>query len=156
MAHRDRPEELEETKEKALDEGDIQLLKTYGQGPYTKAIKELEKAVEVQQKKVNELIGVVNSDTGLSLPSQWDLVSDEQMLREEQVGIRLSIMHVQNVKVYYVNNQNTITMLFWTFSTHSALIYIMLSLQIITVWCMPVMCVWVDYECVFALFSLLK
>eukprot|EP00750_Incisomonas_marina_P015156 INCI181.1.p1 GENE.INCI181.1~~INCI181.1.p1 ORF type:complete len:426 (-),score=82.13 INCI181.1:151-1428(-) len=84
MAYQDKPEELAEVEQKALDEGDIQLLKTYGQGPYTKAIKDLEKEVEVHQKKVNELIGVVDSDTGLCMPSQWDLVSDEQMLREEQ------------------------------------------------------------------------
>lgn len=61
MAYQDRPEELEEVKQKALDDGDIQLLKTYGQGPYTKAIKALEKEVDVHQKKVNALIGVVDS-----------------------------------------------------------------------------------------------
>jgi hypothetical protein len=33
---------------------------------------------------VKELIGIKESDTGLSLPSQWDLVSDKQMMQEEQ------------------------------------------------------------------------
>jgi 26S proteasome regulatory subunit T1 len=83
MAHQDRPEELEEKDQKALDAGDIQLLKNYGQGPYTRAIKALEKEVEVEQKKVNTLIGVVDSDTGLCMPSQWDLVSDESMLAHD-------------------------------------------------------------------------
>ena len=41
MAYQDRPEELKEVEQKALDDGDIQLLKSYGQGPYTKAIKAL-------------------------------------------------------------------------------------------------------------------
>jgi hypothetical protein len=36
------------------------------------------------QDKVKELIGIKESDTGLSLPSQWDLVSDKQMMQEEQ------------------------------------------------------------------------
>ena len=33
----------EEKKTTALDEGDIKLLKSYGQGPYTASIKKLEK-----------------------------------------------------------------------------------------------------------------
>lgn len=33
---------------------------------------------------MKELIGIKESDTGLSLPSQWDLVSDKQMMQEEQ------------------------------------------------------------------------
>lgn len=36
------------------------------------------------QEKVKELIGIKESDTGLSQPSQWDLVSDKQMMQEEQ------------------------------------------------------------------------
>jgi hypothetical protein len=117
-------------------QGDIALLKTYGLGPYTTAIKKVEediKALQVRhhtqayhthrhgapapttrvphrvlwcgeagwwltsplhlctlpasmasQDKVKELIGIKESDTGLSLPSQWDLVSDKQMMQEEQ------------------------------------------------------------------------
>lgn len=41
-------------------------------------------AVRGPQDKVKELIGIKESDTGLSLPSQWDLVSDKQMMQEEQ------------------------------------------------------------------------
>jgi len=68
----------------ALDAGDIALLKSYGLGAYTLAIKEAEKAIEKQLKYVNELAGVKESDTGLSPPSLWDLVSDKQMMQEEQ------------------------------------------------------------------------
>ncbi|KAJ1390777.1 P-loop containing nucleoside triphosphate hydrolase [Sesbania bispinosa] len=35
-------------------------------------------------KKVNDLCGIKESDTGLAAPSQWDLVSDKQMMQEEQ------------------------------------------------------------------------
>lgn len=36
---------------------------------------------------MKELIGIKESDTGLSLPSQWDLVSDKQMM--QVCGLRL-------------------------------------------------------------------
>jgi hypothetical protein len=32
----------------------------------------------------NYSIGIKESDTGLAAPSQWDLVSDKQMMQEEQ------------------------------------------------------------------------
>jgi len=35
-------------------------------------------------KKIDALKGVKESDTGLSPPSQWDLVSDRQMMQGEQ------------------------------------------------------------------------
>ncbi|CEJ01025.1 Putative 26S protease regulatory subunit 7 [Rhizopus microsporus] len=53
-----------ENKEKivALDEGDIKLLKTYGQGPYTKELKTLEQDLKDIQKRVNEHIGILSSN----------------------------------------------------------------------------------------------
>ena len=74
----------EEPTSSALDEGDIALLKSYGLGPYTVTIKKVEKDIAELQKSVSELCGVKESDTGLCAPSQWDLVSDKQMMREEQ------------------------------------------------------------------------
>ncbi|CEO96592.1 AAA+ ATPase domain-containing protein [Plasmodiophora brassicae] len=74
-----------ETKEiTPLDEGDIALLKTYGVGPYSKAIKKLEEEIASKAKRVNELKGIKESDTGLAPPSQWDLALDRQMMQEEQ------------------------------------------------------------------------
>lgn len=67
-----------------LDEGDIKLLKTYGLGPYTDKIKKAELSIAEQVKKIKDLIGIVESDMGLSQPSQWDLVGDKQMMSEEQ------------------------------------------------------------------------
>ena len=40
-----------------LDEGDIAVMKTYGVGAYTRAIKTVEKELEEHLKKVNELAG---------------------------------------------------------------------------------------------------
>jgi 26S proteasome regulatory subunit T1 len=68
----------------APDEDDIALLKTYGLGPYAEAIKKVEGDLKDIAKKVNGLCGVKESDTGLSAPSQWDLVSDKQAMQEEQ------------------------------------------------------------------------
>jgi 26S proteasome regulatory subunit T1 len=59
-------------------------LKTYGIGPYTNAIKAAEEDIKKYQEKVKELIGIKESDTGLTPPSQWDLASDKQMMQEEQ------------------------------------------------------------------------
>ncbi len=66
-----------------LDEGDIALLKSYGLGPYSSAIKTLEEEIKTNQQAVKDLIGIKESDTGLSPPSMWDLVGDKQMMSEE-------------------------------------------------------------------------
>merc|ERR1711865_630191 len=46
-------------------------------------IKELEEEIKKHQKEVKRLIGIKESDTGLSPPSMWDLVGDKQMMSEE-------------------------------------------------------------------------
>jgi len=66
-----------------LDEGDIALLKSYGLGPYSTAIKMIEEEIKKHQTEVKNLIGIKESDTGLSPPSMWDLVGDKQMMSEE-------------------------------------------------------------------------
>ncbi|KAL9178991.1 hypothetical protein ACHAXT_011964 [Thalassiosira profunda] len=66
-----------------LDSEDIALLKSYGLGPYTIPIREMEEEIERQNQKVQSMMGVIESDTGLSQPSHWDLVADRQMLQDE-------------------------------------------------------------------------
>lgn len=39
---------------------------------------------EIVSLLYNVKIGIKESDTGLAAPSQWDLVSDKQMMQEEQ------------------------------------------------------------------------
>lgn len=61
----------------------------YGAGPYSSKIKKLEGDIKEIAKKVNEVSGIKESDTGLAHPSRWDLVSDKQAQQEEhalQVG----------------------------------------------------------------------
>jgi len=66
-----------------LDEDDIALLKSYGLGPYSKAIKAIETDIQGLSKKVNELRGIKESDTGLAPPSLWDINRDKRMMQEE-------------------------------------------------------------------------
>jgi len=76
-------EEQEQKEVKALDKKDIEILKTYGKGPYHREIKELESEILAKTKKVNQIIGIKESDTGLAPPSQWDLVADKQTMQED-------------------------------------------------------------------------
>lgn len=68
---------------KTLTAEDIRLLKTYGAGPYSSKIKKLEGDIKEIAKKVNDVSGIKESDTGLAHPSRWDLVSDKQAQQEE-------------------------------------------------------------------------
>ncbi len=61
-----------------------------GAGPYAANIKQTEDDIAASLKKVNELAGVKESDTGLAAPALWDLPADKQALQSEeplQVGV---------------------------------------------------------------------
>ncbi|RHZ46095.1 hypothetical protein Glove_634g11 [Diversispora epigaea] len=77
-------DDKEEEKIIALDEGDIALLKTYGQGPYANDLKKTDTDIKDIQKRINEKIGVKESDTGLAPPNLWDIPADKQRMQEEQ------------------------------------------------------------------------
>lgn len=59
-------------------------LENQGQGPYAKDLKKLENDIKDAQKRVNEKIGVKESDTGLAPPALWDIPADKQRMGEEQ------------------------------------------------------------------------
>eukprot|EP01100_Stratorugosa_tubuloviscum_P008002 TRINITY_DN3312_c0_g1_i1.p1 TRINITY_DN3312_c0_g1~~TRINITY_DN3312_c0_g1_i1.p1 ORF type:complete len:428 (+),score=229.51 TRINITY_DN3312_c0_g1_i1:39-1322(+) len=69
---------------KPLTEEEIALLKTYGTGPYAVTIKKIEADISKISKHINEICGIKESDTGLAPPSHWDLVSDKQLIHDEQ------------------------------------------------------------------------
>ncbi|KZT26318.1 26S proteasome subunit P45 [Neolentinus lepideus HHB14362 ss-1] len=73
----------EDEKIVALDDSDIQILKTYGQGPYAHQLKQIENDIKEVQKRINEKLGVKESDTGLASPNLWDLAADRQRMAEE-------------------------------------------------------------------------
>ena len=80
----ENPDPEDDKKIIPLDEDDIALLKTYGLGPYSDPIKGLEVDLRDISKKVNDLCGIKESDTGLAQPSSWDLTQDKQAMQEEQ------------------------------------------------------------------------
>jgi 26S proteasome regulatory subunit T1 len=55
-----------------------------GQGPYASELKKIEQDIKDTQKRVNEKIGVKESDTGLAAPNLWDIPADKQRMQEEQ------------------------------------------------------------------------
>jgi len=81
---RDDDSNKDEKPIQSLDEGDIALLKMYGKGPYSDQIKQIDADIQDLVKKVNELNGVKESDTGLANPALWDLQADKQALQSEQ------------------------------------------------------------------------
>jgi 26S proteasome regulatory subunit T1 len=80
-------DEEEKKDVKALDENDINILKRYGLGPYAARIKSLEDDNKGQIQKINKLTGIKESDTGLAIPSQWNLAADKMLLGEESLQV---------------------------------------------------------------------
>lgn len=64
-----------------LTEDDIKLLRRYGKGPYTDALKKSEDEVKELNQKITDMCGIKESDTGLALPAQWNLAMDKQMMK---------------------------------------------------------------------------
>jgi hypothetical protein len=99
--------EEKEAPIRALDEEDIAFLKNYGLGPYAATIKKAEQDVKDILKRVNDIAGIKESDTGLAPPSRWDLVSDKQMMQEEhplQVARCTKIINPNTDEAKYVIN----------------------------------------------------
>eukprot|EP00918_Siedleckia_nematoides_P050450 GHVU01110496.1.p1 GENE.GHVU01110496.1~~GHVU01110496.1.p1 ORF type:complete len:432 (+),score=98.75 GHVU01110496.1:159-1454(+) len=79
-----KEEEPDENTTKPLDDADIDILKHYGVGAYVKATKKLEGDCKDLVSSIAKLCGVRESDTGLALPSQWDLAADKKALHGDQ------------------------------------------------------------------------
>ena len=74
-------------KKTGSDEDDIDILKKYGRGPYTEKIKSIEDEVKDLTKEVNKLCGIRESETGLSLPSNWVKIADKKAVGEEPLMV---------------------------------------------------------------------
>jgi 26S proteasome regulatory subunit T1 len=64
-----KKETLKDDKGQPLTEKDIALIKRYGKGPYTEAIKLVEEDIKNYNTKITALCGIKESDTGLALPT---------------------------------------------------------------------------------------
>jgi hypothetical protein len=73
----------DEDKVAALSAEDVRIMTSYGATPYSARVRALEAEIKALAKRVNDVAGVKESDTGLAHPSRWDLVTDKQMMQEE-------------------------------------------------------------------------
>jgi 26S proteasome regulatory subunit T1 len=58
-------------------------LKNYGQGPYARQLRTIEKDLQDLQKRIGEKMGVKESDTGLAPPNLWDTAVDRVRMSQE-------------------------------------------------------------------------
>ncbi|CAA16915.2 AAA domain-containing protein [Schizosaccharomyces pombe] len=82
-----KPVDTEEENDKnppPLDEGDIELLKSYATGPYARELAAIKEDTEAVLKRINDTVGIKESDTGLAPISFWDVAADRQRMSEEQ------------------------------------------------------------------------
>ena len=77
----------EEKQVQAFDSEDINILKRYRMGPYVSRIKALEEENKGLIEKINKLSGIKESDTGLALPSSWNLNGDKMLLGEQSLQV---------------------------------------------------------------------
>ena len=61
------------------------LLFVQGAGMYSKSVKQTEDDIQAILKRVNELSGIKESDTGLAPPALWDLAADKQTLQSMEL-----------------------------------------------------------------------
>jgi 26S proteasome regulatory subunit T1 len=73
----------DEREIKPLDQEDIKLLMRYGRSSYFDKIKDAEDEIKGYTDKIIKLCGIKESDTGLALPSQWNLEQDKQLIKEK-------------------------------------------------------------------------
>lgn len=77
-------EDVDEKEVVPLTEGDIEVIKSYGAGPYQQQLKDIDGDITNLLKSISDKVGIAESDTGLAPPSQWDVVADSQSARTEQ------------------------------------------------------------------------
>ena len=51
---------------------------------YSQEIKKIEEDIKELQKRINEKMGVKETDTGLSPPNLWDIPADKSRMQQEQ------------------------------------------------------------------------
>jgi 26S proteasome regulatory subunit T1 len=76
-----------ENKAIPLDEKDISLLKRYGMGPYSEQLKSMSEQNNDLVKQINTLCGIKESNTGLALPSLWNLEGDKVLFSEHPLQV---------------------------------------------------------------------
>ncbi len=81
------------------------MFKRYGKGPYSEQIKKAEDDMKAFNQNISTLCGIKESDTGLSLPSQWNLKQDMMMQKQDptlQVGRCTKILNAGTEDAKYI------------------------------------------------------
>lgn len=74
---------------KAMDETDVNIFKRFGIGPYAQKIKVVEEENKVLVEEIKKICGIKESDTGLAIPSQWNLTEDKMLLSEHPLHVAI-------------------------------------------------------------------
>ncbi|KAH0478665.1 MAG: uncharacterized protein KVP18_004070 [Porospora cf. gigantea A] len=71
-----------------LDEIDIDILRNYGRpsGTSSAGCKQAENVLKMLQQKIDDTSGIIETETGLAPPSQWNLAQDRQQGQPLQVA----------------------------------------------------------------------
>lgn len=72
---------------KAMDDTDVQIFKRIGMGPYAQKIKVVEEDNKKLIENIKKKAGLKESDTGLALPSQWNLAQDKGLSEEHPLHV---------------------------------------------------------------------
>ena len=79
--------EEKEADVKAMDETDVKIFKKFGMGPYAQKIRDVEDENKKLIEEIKKSTGIKESDTGLALPSQWNIAGDQMLLQEQLLHV---------------------------------------------------------------------
>jgi len=102
---KDSGDVMKDDKGVPLTDSDIRLFKRYGKGPYTEPLKKVEAEIKDLNQRIVNIQGIKESDTGLSMPSQWNIEADKQMMKSDpplQVGRLTKIMNPGTPEAKYI------------------------------------------------------
>lgn len=95
---------LKDDKGAPLSAQDIKLIMRYGKGAYNESLKKAESEISSLNQKITNMQGIQESDTGLSMPSQWNPQADQQLGKDVlQVGRCTKIINPGAEAKYVVN-----------------------------------------------------
>ena len=76
---------------------------------YSRSIKQTEDDIDQVLKRVNELSGIKESDTGLAPPALWDLAADKQTLQSMTPIQTHLVLWFSNIYINFIQAFETFT-----------------------------------------------
>lgn len=84
-----KKEDKEDKEIKAMDETDVKIFKRMGMSQYAVKIKSIDDENKKLVEEIKKICGIKESDTGLALPSQWNLAKDSLLLQEQPLHVAI-------------------------------------------------------------------